>query len=92
MFALFLFFFNKLEVYNLNRKFSFELITHFIESYGLVIDNADYFRKEVFRLSDGNPSAIREICQYAERSEYKVGKEIKSRLLNLDRKIDSLKL
>jgi len=68
------------------------LITHFIESYRLVIDKVDYFRKEVFRLSNGNPSAIREICQYAGRDEYKVGKEIKFKLLNLDRKIDSLKL
>ena len=90
--SLLLFSFNKLEIHNLNRKYAFELITHFIESYGLVIDNADYFRKEVFRLSDGNPSAIREICQYARRDEYKVGKEIKFKLLNLDRKIDSLDL
>jgi len=90
--SLLLFSFDKLEVHNLNRKYAFELITHFIESFGLVIDKADFFRKEVFRLSDGNPSAIREICQYAGRDEYKVGSEIKFRLLNLDRKIDALKL
>ncbi|MGR3294506.1 MAG: hypothetical protein ACUZ9M_10900 [Candidatus Scalindua sp.] len=90
--SLLLFSFDKLEIYNLNRKYAFELITHFIESFGLVVDKADYFRKEVFRLSDGNPSAIREICQYAGKGEYKVGKAIKFRLLNLDRKIDSLNL
>ena len=90
--SLLLFSFDKLEVHNLNRKHAFELITHFIESYSLVIDKADYFRKEVFRLSSGNPSAIREICQYAGKDEYKDGKAIKIRLLNLDRKIDSLKL
>ena len=90
--SLLLFSFDKLEVHNLNRKYAFELITHFIESFGLVIDKADFFRKEVFRLSDGNPSAIREICQYAGKDEYKVGSEIKFRLLNLDRKIDALKL
>ncbi|MBT3879265.1 MAG: hypothetical protein HOI47_32915 [Candidatus Scalindua sp.] len=90
--SLLLFSFDKVEVHNLNRKHAFELITHFIESYRLVIDKVDYFRKEVFRLSNGNPSAIREICQYAGRDEYKVGKEIKFKLLNLDRKIDSLKL
>ena len=90
--SLLLYSFAKLEIHNLNRKHAFELITHFIESYCLVIDKADYFRKEVFRLSGGNPSAIREICQYARKDEYKVGKEIKFKLLNLDRKIDSLKL
>jgi AAA+ ATPase superfamily predicted ATPase len=90
--SLLLFSFDKLEVHNLNRKYAFELITHFIESFNLVIDKADYFRKEVFRLSDGNPSAIREICHYAGKDEYKVGKEIKFRLLNLDRKIDALKM
>jgi hypothetical protein len=90
--SLLLFSFDKLEVHNLNRKHAFELITHCIESFGLVIDKVDYFRKEVFRLSDGNPSAIKEICQYAGKEEYKVGKEIKFRLLNLDRKIDALKL
>ena len=90
--SLLLFSFDKLEVHNLNRKYAFELITHFIESFGLEIDKADFFRKEVFRLSDGNPSAIREICQYAARDEYKVGSKIKFRLLNLDRKIDALKL
>ena len=89
--SLLLFSFDKLEVHNLNRKYAYELITHFIESCRLVIDKADYFRKEVYRLSRGNPGAIREICQYAGKDEYKVGKEIKFRLLNLDRKIDSLK-
>jgi len=88
--SLLLFSFDKLEIHNLNRKYAFELITHLIESFGLVIDKADFFRKEVFRLSDGNPSAIREICQYAGKDEYKVGKEIKFKLLNLDRKIDAL--
>ena len=57
-----------------------------------MIDKADYFRKEVFRLSSGKPSAIKEICQYAGKDEYKIGNEIKFRLLNLDRKIDALKL
>ncbi len=90
--SLLMFSFDKLEVHNLNRKHAFELISHFIESFGLVIDKADFFRKEVFRLSNGNPSAIREICHYAGKDEYKVGKEIKFRLLNLDRKIDALKL
>jgi hypothetical protein len=90
--SLLLFSFDKLEVHNLNRKYAFELITHCIESCSLVIDKADYFRKEVYRLSCGNPGAIREICQYAGKDEYKVGKEIKFRLLNLDRKIDALKL
>ena len=90
--SLLLFSFDKLEIHNLNRKYAFELITHHIGSFGLVIDREDHFRKEVFRLSDGNPSAIREICRYAGKDEYKAGKEIKFRLLNLDRKIDSLKL
>ncbi|MDP6924077.1 MAG: hypothetical protein QGI94_04755, partial [Candidatus Scalindua sp.] len=74
--SLLLFSFDKLEVHNLNRKYAFELITYLIESSGLVIDKEDYFRKEVFRLSNGNPSAIREICYYAGRDEYKVGNEI----------------
>ncbi|MCR4289575.1 MAG: ATP-binding protein [Candidatus Scalindua sp.] len=90
--SLLLFSFDKLEIHNLNRKYAYELITHFIESFGLVIDKVDHFRKEVFRLSSGNPAAIREICHYAGKEEYKVGKEIKFRLLNLDRKIDALKL
>ncbi len=89
--SLLLFSFDKLEIHNLNRKYAFELITHFIESYNLKIDKVDYFRKEVFRLSRGNPSAIREICQYAGRDEYRGAKKIKFRLLILDRKIDSLK-
>jgi len=89
--SLLLYSFDKLEIHNLNRKHAFELITHCIESFGLLIDKVDYFRKEVYRLSSGNPSAIMEICQYAGKDEYKVGKEIKFRLLNLDRKIDSLK-
>ncbi len=90
--SLLLFSFDKLEVHNLNRKRAFELITHFIENFGLEIDKVDFFRKEVFRLSDGNPSAISEICQYAAKDEYKVGSKIKFRLLNLDRKIDALEL
>ena len=44
----------------MHRKHAYELITHFIESYELVIDKVDYFRKEVFRLSSGNPAVIRE--------------------------------
>jgi len=90
--SLLLFSFDKMEVHNLNRKHAYELITYFIKCFSLVIDNADYFRKEVFRLSRGNPAAIREICRYAGKDEYKEGKVIKFRLLNLDRKIDSLNL
>jgi hypothetical protein len=90
--SLLLFSFDKMKLSNLNRRYAFELITHFIESFGLVIDDADFFRKEVFRLSNGNPSAIREICQYAGKDEYKIEKEINFRLLNLDRKIDALRL
>ncbi len=90
--SLLLFSFDKLEVQNMHRKHAYELITHFIESYELVIDKVDYFRKEVFRLSSGNPAVIREICQYAKKDEYKVGDEMKLNLLNLDRKIDALKL
>ncbi len=90
--SLLLFSFEKLEVQNQNIKHAYELITHFIDSYGLVIDKVDYFRKEVFRLSCGNPAVISEICQYAKRAEYKVGDEMKLNLLNLDRKIDALKL
>ena len=90
--SLLLFSFDKMEVHNLNRKHAFELITYFIESYGLVVDKVDDFRKEVFRLSRGSPSVIGEICRYAGKDKYKVGKEIKFRLLNLDRKIDALKL
>ena len=90
--SLLLFSFDKLDVQNFNRKHAYELITHLIESYSLVIDKVDYFKKEVFRFSSGNPSVIMEICQYAKKSEYKVGDEIKLNLLNLDRKIDALKL
>ncbi len=90
--SLLLFSFDKLDVQNFNRKHAYELITHLIENYSLVIDKVDYFKKEVFRFSNGNPAVIMEICQYAKKSEYKVGDEIKLNLLNLDRKIDALKL
>ncbi len=90
--SLLMYSFHKLEVHNLNRKYAYELINHFIESFDLVIDKTDYFKKEVYQLSNGNPAAIMEICQYAGKDEYKVGKEIKFRLLNLDRKIDALNL
>jgi hypothetical protein len=90
--SLLLYSFEKLELQNLNRKHAYELITYFIDSYSLVIDKVDHFRKEVFLISSGNPAVIREICQYAKKSEYKVGDEIKLNLLNLDRKIDALKL
>ncbi len=90
--SLLLFSFGKLELHNLNRKHAYELIAYLIESYSLVIDKVDYFKKEVFCLSSGNPSVIMEICHYAKKSEYKVGNEIKLNLLDLDRKIDALKL
>ncbi len=90
--SMLLFSFDKLQVRNLNRNRTYELITHFIDNFGLVIDHVDRFRKEVFRLSCGNPSSIREICQYAKKAEYKIGDEIKLSLLNLDRKIDALRL
>ncbi|GAX63068.1 hypothetical protein SCALIN_C47_0039 [Candidatus Scalindua japonica] len=46
------------------------MITHFIESYSLIIDKKDDFRKEVFSLSIGNASTIKEICRYADKDEY----------------------
>ncbi|MFQ5714995.1 MAG: AAA family ATPase [Candidatus Scalinduaceae bacterium] len=89
---LLLYSFDKLEIPNLNREHAAKLTDYFVKSFNLVIYKPDYFKQRVFSISCGNPSAIKEICQYAMESRYKIGEKIYFNLLNLDREIDSLKL
>ena len=90
--VLLLCFFDKLEVSNLEKRHAYELIDYFIDVFNLNISDMNYFRREVFGISRGNPSIIKDICRYAKDDKYMIGKKINLNILNLDRKILDLKL
>ena len=90
--SLLLCFFDRLEVANLGRRHAYELIDYFIDALELDVNGQDYFKKEVFGVSRGNPSIIEGICRYAKDNKCRIRKDINFNILSLDRKISSLKL
>ncbi len=88
--ALLLGYFAQLEIAPFNRRETFALIGHFIRKFRLKPGDREYFKKEIFRTSCGNPAVIEDICRYAQEDKYRVGGRINFKLLNLDREMSFL--
>ena len=50
--------FEKLEIKNLNQAHAAQLIDHYASSFNLKVDTVTDFKKEVFKISEGNPKII----------------------------------
>jgi hypothetical protein len=79
--------FEKLEIKNLNQPQSGQLIDYYASSLALKVDAGTDFKKEVFKISEGNPKIIKELCCLAQDEKYRAKGYIDVKLLDLDRRI-----
>ena len=80
--------FEKLEIKNLDRPGTCELIDYYAKRFDLKLDIAADFRKEVFSISKGNPKIINELCCLARDEKYRAKGYIDVKLMDLDRRIN----
>lgn len=79
--------FERVEITNLDRPKTDELVSHYIQSFGLKLTQDDDFQREVFNISKGNPKIIRQLCSLAQDEKYRAKGYIDVRLMDLDRRI-----
>jgi hypothetical protein len=89
--SLLLCYFDKLEFSNFSREYCDELSDYLIDSFELNVGDRKLFKKEIFHISQGNPSVIKEICNYARNNKYKMHGEINLNLVDIDRRIAKIK-
>lgn len=84
--------FEKLELRNLEEADARKLIRLQIEQRTLELPNPQQFERDVLRLSRGNPRIIVELCEQASKGHYVFGNHLSSSLLDLDRRINQLRI
>src|SRR6266542_2490330 len=78
-----------LEVKNLDQTKTSQLIDDYASGLDLKIDAVSDFKKDVFKLSQGNPKIIRELCRLAQEEKYRSKGYVDVKLMDLDRRIES---
>jgi len=84
--------FEVLEVKNLDPPKAAQLLDHYISKLGLKIETPTEFKKDIFKVSQGNPKTIRELCRLACNDRYRAKGHIDVKLMDLDRRISSIAL
>jgi len=82
-----LFSFEKVEVCNLDRQAADMLTDSFIKELGIEIAKKDDFKKEIFKISGGNPRVIKQLCILAHDGKYRRNDSLDVYLMDLDRRI-----
>jgi hypothetical protein len=81
--------FTKLEIKNLDPTKAGQLIDHYFRTLDVKIDAAADFKKEVFKISEGNPKIISQLCQLARDEKYRAKGYMDVKLMDLDRRISN---
>ncbi|MCX7825044.1 MAG: hypothetical protein N2689_05755 [Verrucomicrobiae bacterium] len=84
--------FDRLELKPLDHAAAAELVRAQIKQLGLMLPDAAQFERDVLRLGAGNPRRIIELCQQASQGRYVFGGHTSTQLVDLDRRINELKL
>jgi len=84
------FYFEKIEIFNLDRVATNSLVDHFISEFNIKITRETEFKKEVFRFSRGNPKTIKEFCSLARNGKYQKDGCLDVKLMNLDLRINEI--
>jgi hypothetical protein len=79
--------FEILEVKNLDLTKTGQLVDAYSSSLDLKIDAPTDFKKDVFKISAGNPKVIKHLCRLARDEKYRAKGYIDVRLIDLDRRI-----
>jgi predicted ATPase len=82
--------FVKLEIKNLDLTKSGQLIDHYASTLDLKIDAPADFKKDVFKVSQGNPKVISQLCHLAKEEKYRAKGYVDVKLMDLDRRIGSV--
>ena len=82
--------FTRLEIKNLDPIKAGQLIDHYETAFDLTIDTAADFKKEVFKISEGNPKIIGQLCQLARDEKYRAKGYLNVKLMDLDRRINNV--
>lgn len=81
--------FEKLEIKNLDPAQAGQLIDYYASSFDLKIDAPADFKKEVFKISEGNPKIISQLCHLARDEKYRTKGYMDVKLMDLDRRISN---
>jgi hypothetical protein len=81
--------FEKVEIKNLDLMISGQLIDHYASTLGLKIDAPGEFKKQVFKISEGNPKIISQLCRLARDEKYRAKGYMDVKLMDLDRRINN---
>jgi predicted ATPase len=79
--------FAKLEIKNLDSTKAGQLIDYYASTFNLKIDAPADFKKEVFKISGGNPKIISQLCYLARDEKYRAKGYMDVKLMDLDRRI-----
>lgn len=79
--------FEVLEVKNLDPTKTGQLVDHYISRLDLKVDAVADFRKELFKISAGNPKIVEDLCRLARNEKYRAKGNIDVKLMDLDRRI-----
>ncbi len=84
------FYFEKIEISNLDRLTTYTLVDHFIKEFRIKTTKEADFKKEIFHFSKGNPKTIREFCSLAGDAKYQKESCLDVKLMNLDLRINEI--
>jgi hypothetical protein len=80
--------FEKVEIVNLDRPDSNNLIDYFIKEFGIKVVKTDEFKQAIFSHSMGNPKIIKALCFLARDVKYQKNDTLDVKLMDLDRRIN----
>lgn len=81
--------FTRLEIKDLDANRTGQLIDHYATTFDLKIDAPADFKKEVFKISEGNPKIIGQLCRLARDQKYRAKGYMDVKLMDLDRRINN---
>lgn len=74
-------------LYDFDATRTCQLVDHYIAKFHLKIDDPADFKEEVFKVSQGNPCVVQELCRLAGNDRYRAKGYIDVKLMDLDRRI-----
>jgi hypothetical protein len=79
-----------MDIKNLDPTKTGRLVDHYATSFHLKIAAESDFKKDIFKISKGNPKVIKDLCQLARDEKYRLNGYVDVRLMELDRKIHNV--
>jgi len=62
--------FKKIEIKNLTKEETLQLIDYYFERYNILVENPGWFKKAIWKKTQGNPLAIKDLCHAGSLERY----------------------